>query len=143
MAGVGTRPDSADLRGAVDEADLPDLDVAVGARASVVPVGLPPACHERGKQGVKQSNSGHSDDAEPVGANPAQECENDPGIAISSRSANGGGGGTRTHDHGLKRPMLYRLSYAPGADVDADADSTAGAARAIERSRDGTRVRDG
>ena len=26
----------------------------------------------------------------------------------------GPGGGTRTHDHWLKRPLLYRLSYAGG-----------------------------
>jgi hypothetical protein len=25
------------------------------------------------------------------------------------------GGGTRTHDLGIKSPLLYQLSYAPGA----------------------------
>ena len=36
-------------------------------------------------------------------------------IALSaiSSGAHGERGGTRTHDHRLKRPMLYRLSYPP------------------------------
>ena len=29
----------------------------------------------------------------------------------------GGPGGTRTHDHRLKRPLLYRLSYQPMCDI--------------------------
>jgi hypothetical protein len=30
------------------------------------------------------------------------------------------GGGTRTHDLGIKSPLLYQLSYAPGAANNAD-----------------------
>lgn len=37
------------------------------------------------------------------------------GPPASRQAAHGGGGGTRTHDERLKRPLLYRLSYAPEA----------------------------
>lgn len=125
--------------------DLRLLDLAGAAEKGtpVVPdlACLTVACHERGNEGANLAVSGQSETPESQDSEPDETAP----MAICGPCAGGGGGGTRTHDHGLKRPMLYRLSYAPDpdADLDADADSTTGAARAIERSRDGARVRDG
>jgi integrase len=96
-------PRMLNLRGAVD--------------AAAKQLRLTTACLDTPPSGVSEGTRGHEAAAGKGTPDIASTAHGSPLTPDSERGRDSGSGGTRTLNLGLKRPLLYRLSYAPPGDL--------------------------
>ena len=89
--------------------DLALLDLAGGVEhATPLAVPLPQPCHDDAAEGGFERSRAAEDATESCEAACPQDDEYEAVGAGCGASEDGGGDGTRTHNLGLKRPLLYR-----------------------------------